>query len=212
MQVEQRRRAAALAVAIALAQQSDSTEPHEFPLPPTAIVSAWQAVMRTRMLNKRGPTRRGQLIMKYYIKIEDQTYEVEILDLHARPIVVIVDGERFEVEPQNGQSQELKTATSTGTAEKSELSKSQPPAATFQRCQPRHWRTRCAAPIPGVIVALLVRPGDQVSHGQDLCTIEAMKMRNNIRASHPGQIAEVLVSTGQTVNHNDPLIRFEEQA
>jgi Na+-transporting methylmalonyl-CoA/oxaloacetate decarboxylase gamma subunit len=58
-QVERRRRAAALAVAIALAQQTDITEPHEFPLPPTAIVSAWQAVMRTRMLNKRGPTRRG---------------------------------------------------------------------------------------------------------------------------------------------------------
>jgi Na+-transporting methylmalonyl-CoA/oxaloacetate decarboxylase gamma subunit len=57
--VERRRRAAASAVAIALAQQAQTTEPHEFPLPPTAIVSAWQAVLRTRMLNKRGPTRRG---------------------------------------------------------------------------------------------------------------------------------------------------------
>lgn len=57
---EQKRRAAAIAVAVALAQQADSSELHEFPLPPTAIVSAWQAVMRTRMLNKRGPTRRGQ--------------------------------------------------------------------------------------------------------------------------------------------------------
>jgi Na+-transporting methylmalonyl-CoA/oxaloacetate decarboxylase gamma subunit len=56
---ERKRRAAAIAVVIALAQQADTTEPHEFPLPPTAIVSAWQAVMRTRMLNKRGPTRRG---------------------------------------------------------------------------------------------------------------------------------------------------------
>jgi len=54
-----KRLAAATAVAIALAQQSDSTKPHEFPLPPTAIVSAWQAVLRTRMLSKRGPTRRG---------------------------------------------------------------------------------------------------------------------------------------------------------
>ena len=56
---ERKRRAAVIAVAVALAQQADTTEPHEFPLPPTAIVSAWQAVMRTRMLNKRGPTRRG---------------------------------------------------------------------------------------------------------------------------------------------------------
>ena len=56
---EKKRLAAAIAVAVALAQHADSSELHEFPLPPTAIVSAWQAVMRTRMLNKRGPTRRG---------------------------------------------------------------------------------------------------------------------------------------------------------
>ena len=58
-QAERKRRVAAIATAIALAQQANTSEPHEFPLPPTAIVSAWQAVMRTRMLNKRGPTRRG---------------------------------------------------------------------------------------------------------------------------------------------------------
>jgi len=52
-----RRRAAAAAVAVALAQQADQSQPHAFPLPPTALVSAWQAVMRTRILNKRGPTR-----------------------------------------------------------------------------------------------------------------------------------------------------------
>jgi Na+-transporting methylmalonyl-CoA/oxaloacetate decarboxylase gamma subunit len=58
-EAERKRRAAAVAVAIALAQQAESREPHEFPLPPTALVSAWQAVLRTSMLNKRGPTRRG---------------------------------------------------------------------------------------------------------------------------------------------------------
>ncbi|MDI6694484.1 MAG: OadG family protein [Anaerolineales bacterium] len=56
-ELERKQRAAAAAVAIALAQTAEATEPHEFPLPPTAIVSAWQAVMRTRILNKRGPTR-----------------------------------------------------------------------------------------------------------------------------------------------------------
>lgn len=51
-----RQRAAAVAVAMALAQEA-STEPHEFPLPPTAIVSAWQAVRRSMNLNKRGNLR-----------------------------------------------------------------------------------------------------------------------------------------------------------
>jgi DNA polymerase III epsilon subunit-like protein len=49
-------RAAVAAVATALAREA-ALEPHEFPLPPTAIVSAWQAVNRTNMLNKRGQIR-----------------------------------------------------------------------------------------------------------------------------------------------------------
>lgn len=53
----QAQQAAAAALAVALAQQASQSMLHEFPLPPTAIVSAWQAVMRGKMLNKRGPTR-----------------------------------------------------------------------------------------------------------------------------------------------------------
>lgn len=52
----QKMMAAAAAVAIALSHEG-IPEPHEFPLPPTALVSAWQAVMRTEMLKKRGPKR-----------------------------------------------------------------------------------------------------------------------------------------------------------
>jgi sodium pump decarboxylase gamma subunit len=49
-----KRLAAAIAVSVALAHQADLNEPHDFPLPPTALVSAWQAVMRTKMHSKRG--------------------------------------------------------------------------------------------------------------------------------------------------------------
>ncbi len=54
-ELERKRRAAAVAVTLALSQEEEvSFEPQEFPLPPTALVSAWQAVMRTSMLGKRG--------------------------------------------------------------------------------------------------------------------------------------------------------------
>lgn len=48
-----KRQAAAAAVASAMSHNNIS-EPHEFPLPPTALVSAWQAVMRSEILNRRG--------------------------------------------------------------------------------------------------------------------------------------------------------------
>lgn len=53
---ERKQRAAAVAVAVALAREED-VQPHEFPLPPTAIVSAWQSVMRGRTLQQKGPKR-----------------------------------------------------------------------------------------------------------------------------------------------------------
>lgn len=56
-ELERKRQAAVAAILVALAQQAHSMEPHEFPLPSTALVSAWQSVMRTRMLNIRGRTR-----------------------------------------------------------------------------------------------------------------------------------------------------------
>ena len=52
-----KQRAAAIAVATALAQQQDVNQPHPFPLPPTAIVTAWQAVQRGRLLSQKGPKR-----------------------------------------------------------------------------------------------------------------------------------------------------------
>lgn len=53
---DRKRKAAAIAVAMALASEAD-LEPHEFPLPPTAVVSPWQSVMRSNILNKRGRIR-----------------------------------------------------------------------------------------------------------------------------------------------------------
>jgi Na+-transporting methylmalonyl-CoA/oxaloacetate decarboxylase gamma subunit len=52
---EQKRRAALAAVAVALAIYKQA--PHEFPLPRTALVSAWQAVMRASNIRSRGSVR-----------------------------------------------------------------------------------------------------------------------------------------------------------
>jgi Na+-transporting methylmalonyl-CoA/oxaloacetate decarboxylase gamma subunit len=53
---DRKKKAAIAAVVVALAREAE-TELHEFPLPPTAIVSAWQAVNRSDILKKRGRVR-----------------------------------------------------------------------------------------------------------------------------------------------------------
>ncbi len=56
LELELKQQAAVAAVAVLLAEQESASSPR-FPMPPTAFVSAWQAVLRSNMLNKRGLVR-----------------------------------------------------------------------------------------------------------------------------------------------------------
>ena len=64
------------------------------------------------------------------------------------------------------------------------------------------------APLPGTVIEIFVKPGDQIETGQVILVIEAMKMKNSIRSTRAGKIVEVLVRAGQTVAHKEPLVRF----
>ena len=52
-------------------------------------------------------------------------------------------------------------------------------------------------------------PGDSVKSGDTLLVIEAMKMKNAIRASQDGKVAAVHIGSGQTVQHKQLLVEFE---
>ena len=59
------------------------------------------------------------------------------------------------------------------------------------------------APMPGKIVRVLVRAGDEVSAGQGLVVVEAMKMQNEVRAPKSGKVERVSIAEGQTVGAGD---------
>lgn len=62
------------------------------------------------------------------------------------------------------------------------------------------------SPLPGRIVAIKVKVGDTVKVGQDVATLEAMKMENSISAEFEGVVTNILVSVGDTVAENAVLI------
>ncbi len=64
------------------------------------------------------------------------------------------------------------------------------------------------APMPGKILRILVKEGEEVKTGQGLITLEAMKMENEIPAPKNGTIKKILVKEGDTVNTGDPLIEI----
>jgi glutaconyl-CoA/methylmalonyl-CoA decarboxylase subunit gamma len=62
------------------------------------------------------------------------------------------------------------------------------------------------SPMPGRVIRLLVAKGDEVTQGQTLCVIEAMKMENEVKAKAACTILEVHVVEGVTVEANGKLI------
>ena len=145
--------------------------------------------------------------MKYKITVNNKAYEVEIKDINTRPIVAIVDGERFEVMPENaGQVEIGKDANSK--VEKKTFNPNPAPAAVISPNQALSGNA-LTAPLPGTVVEVFVKAGEKVEAGQVVVIIEAMKMKNSIRSTRSGKIADVLVATGQTVAHKQALVRFE---
>ena len=65
------------------------------------------------------------------------------------------------------------------------------------------------APMPGLIAQINVRAGEQVSKGDALMTIEAMKMQTSIRAERDGRIADIVVQPGAQVESKDLLVVFD---
>lgn len=144
--------------------------------------------------------------MKIEVVIDNQTYTVEIEDIHARPVIAMVEGQPFEVLP------EAQPATEPAQSAVPVISvpDAGPVSSALEGPESDPASGDVRSPLPGVIVAILVKPGQAVSRGQELCTLEAMKMKNAIRANKAGTIASIDVAVGDQVNHGQVLITYAE--
>lgn len=139
--------------------------------------------------------------MKYNVTIQNKAYMVEIEDLNARPVIAYVDGQRFEVIPDTDP---------VGSRNKPDLKQAAPAISLTEtpKAAPNLHINELTAPLPGNVIEVFVKPGDEIEAGQVVVIIEAMKMKNSIRSTRPGKIAEVLVMAGQTVSHKQILVSF----
>jgi propionyl-CoA carboxylase alpha chain len=145
------------------------------------------------------------------IQVNDRAYSVEAPDFefYRRRIKLVIDGRPYRFRLRIDQS--FIFASFSGICR------------LFECYTPKEWELMkhmpvrverppdnvLTCPMPGLVVAVLVKPGERVFRGQNLVIIESMKMESGVASPGDGVVAEIAVSSGEAVESDDVLIRFE---
>jgi len=124
---------------------------------------------------------------------------------------VVVNGSEYKVgieelaEANTSQSTQAKAAPVVQPSQPKPVAKAQP-QPTPKKAEPAAIGGTVVAPMPGTVIQVAVNKGDNVTKGQTLLVLEAMKMENEIMAPADGVVQEVNVAQGVSVNAGDILI------
>ena len=131
---------------------------------------------------------------KYQYKVQGVDYEVEIEEVEGNIAKVNVNGIPFEVELQKPIN-----AAKHPTMTRPKVETPKPAATVAAPAAPVGAGTPLKAPLPGTITDIKVQVGQQVSVGDTVLVLEAMKMQNNIEAEYAGTVTSINVKPGETV-------------
>ena len=121
---------------------------------------------------------------------------------------VIVDGQEFEVEVEVENGKWL--ATVEGRTFEIEIPDSGPVVKKRRTAGGKKKKSgTVSANIPGKIVTIEVSEGQEVTEGQVILILEAMKMQNEIQAPVNGKVVSVNCEEGQSIEANVPLVVIE---
>lgn len=120
-----------------------------------------------------------------------ETYNVEIaqLDLDNKKVVLRINGRKYKTAISDQFDQLLKDLGLEGLTEKK--------------------ITDLRSPMPGLVVDILVEPGQEVKKGDAVAVLEAMKMENILKSPVDVTVKSVNVDKGVAVEKNQVLITFE---
>lgn len=168
---------------------------------------------------------------KTEIKINNKTAEVELLHREGNQVKMSVDGEIFELDlARVGEG--IYSALLNGKSYNIEMvntgSKRHYTVNTFYNSydveiidpQARYLKNRSTSghvtaddtivsPMPGKVMKILVKAGDQVEAGQTVMTISAMKMESEFKSPRNATVKKINVAEGDVVDGNQVMMVFE---
>ncbi|MDO5035970.1 MAG: biotin/lipoyl-containing protein [Porphyromonas sp.] len=135
--------------------------------------------------------------------VNGNDYKVNVVEVGEKAITLEVNGERYVAQLKE----------KGATVEQTPAKESAPTPAPAPEDPPSvsaptqsSGGSPVIAPLPGVIVKILVKAGDSVEKGQKVAVLEAMKMENDLKAPLSGKVLSVGVAEGESVPEGSTII------
>jgi len=141
---------------------------------------------------------------KFKVTVNGQTYTVAVEEMKEEQESASAKTSVKPLSPPSASSQDAKTEKpdkETETVTSSDATGKASGSASEGQVTEK-------APMPGSVIEVKVKEGDQVREGDVLLVLEAMKMENEITASRGGTVARILVNQGDNVNSQEPLVEL----
>jgi len=139
--------------------------------------------------------------MHYKIKTNGHEYEVHIRKVEGHTAHITVNDIDYDVEveglivnPTRMGSKPLPRPVQTGAP------------VVVKPAVPKTNPMGVRTPLPGVLLDICVKEGDEVKTGQELYVLEAMKMENSIQADRSGVVEKIYYAKGDTVLEGDVIL------
>ena len=148
-----------------------------------------------------------EVVDERHIRIGDRLLEVDFESVSGQPVFslildgksyeafvyqgdedweVLIHGQQYQVKTEDEREKRLKTSASGGSMEGGEF--------------------HLKAPMPGLVVAILIEEGQEVKKGQVMLILESMKMQNELKAPRDGIMGRIRVKAGESVEQRQTLL------
>lgn len=141
------------------------------------------------------------------IEVDGKNYDLDVLKVGDGVYSILYEGKSYNVETITGEDPKKYIVNTIFTRYAVEIVDA---ATRYQRArqggESENGVSRIVVPMPGKIVRVLVKAGEEVSTGDTLVIVSAMKMESEYKAGKDGIVKEVLVKDGDTVDGGQVMV------
>lgn len=143
------------------------------------------------------------------ISVDDKEYDVDIIMVERGVYSIILDGRSYNVELIDTDGAKKYSVNTIFNSYDVEVLDAESKYLKSRKRVDDLEDNVISSPMPGKVVKILCKPGDEVKAGETVIIVSAMKMESEYKVRKDRIVKEVKVKEGDTVSANQPLIIIE---